>query len=228
MKQFSILVNDSIPQRNWKVLAIDGEIAWLHLSEPRSENHCGKNYDVSTIFEVNITSNIWKKLHLVTNPYVLWDFYVNDKFIYISLLSDCNNDGMINDEDYTAGVKLIRIDRQIGNISELWTFINSSIPFIAQVVDDNFILLNYIVKDEHDQGFEQYSLLDLANGCLNPIYTDEDGMIDAQIFLSKGENEIIYIIKDLHITPSDKLLSNGKPDRIIVECNINNHSNPIR
>ena len=217
------LITEFDPKKNWKVLACQKQIAWVHLSAPKNcdlvdlNYNTKKGYDISRVFEVDLNSDKWTEIELTTLPFVLWDFYVTDSFLYASLLVDANKDGYITDEDYFNGIKIFQVDRNEGKIKDVWTFdSNCSIPFITKIIDDNYILLDLTYKNECGEVYERYDLLDLAQNKLETIYIDNEEMIEARILLTKTLDGKILLLKDLHVTPSDKPVSGGKADKIVL------------
>lgn len=222
MEQKQILVNDFNPYKNWSVAGCHKNVIWVHLSAPLDSESLDFNlektnsYDVSTLYEVNLDLNEWRKIFLVNGIYVLHNLLITEKFLYASVLIDSNQDGKINNDDYNDGKKLLRMDRQSGDIKELWTFTNiNGLPSIENILDDNYVLINLTFKNAQGEVLERYDILDISKNHIETIYIHNEEMVDTRVFLTKGTDGIKLIL-DLHITPSDKHVSGGKPDKIIV------------
>ncbi|NLW49182.1 MAG: hypothetical protein GXY86_17850 [Firmicutes bacterium] len=215
-KKVRTLLDDNIPYKNWRVAACLGKNIWLHLSAPLHPES-PKGYDVSTLYEINLETYEWDEIYFQKTPYILWNLYATENYLYASILTDIDQDGIITDKDYDGGMKLILYNRTTRETSILYTFpSNCFLPNIKQVIDENQVLLCLSFKNEKGEILERYDLLDIANNQLQTLYIDNEEMLDCNIFLAKGSNGKVVVVKDLHVTPSDKPRSNGKADRILV------------
>lgn len=215
-EEIRVLIDDNTPYKNWRVAAFLGKNIWIHLSAPLHPES-PKGYDVSTLYEINLETNTWDEIYFQKDSYILWDLYATENYLYASILTDIDQDGIITDKDYDGGMKLIRFNRITRETSIIYTFPSDCfLPDIKQVIDENQVLLCLSFENENGEVFERYDLLDIANNQLQTIHIDNEEMLDCNIFLAKGSNGKIVVVKDLHVTPSDKPLSNGKADRILV------------
>lgn len=225
MEQKTIIVNDSNPYKNWSIVGCKNNIAWVHLSAPLNCDTSDYNikddngYDVSTLYEVDLELNQWRKINLTDTICILRDLYVSDNFLYASILMDANKDKKITNEDYHGGMKILQLDRESGEVKIIWTFdSNYNMPFIQSVIEDNYILIYLTFKNEQGEVIGRYDLLNISKNCIETVYIDNEDMVDTRIYLTKGIDGV-KVLLDLHITPSDKHVSGGKSDKIMVLSN---------
>lgn len=222
MEPQKIIVNDSNPYKNWSIVGCRNNLAWVHLSAPLNCDRADYSfttddgYDVSILYQVDLNSNNWHKINLTETIYILRDLYISDNFLYASILTDVTRDEKITDEDYHGGIKILQLDRESGEVKVIWTFdSNCNIPFIISVLEDNYVLIYLTYKNEQGEAIGRYDLLDISKNYIETVYIDNEEMVDTRIYLTKGKDGV-KVLLDLHITPSDKPVSGGKPDKIIV------------